>query len=213
MWSPPSKRIRISATVVIRSTSRIESAFPSEREHLGRDRREDEEERGRGQREPRRQRTEQDREKERERDDEYDEREIGDLVHARSLRGPRPPVRGELTTFLTGDSLQAHATVRILGAMRLMALLMLALVLSASVAAGACQASDRRPGLRWRVSGGFSGRGRARHGHVGGKGVLVGRMEKGSLEIADLSSGDQWSPRVYGIPRGKTVALRRRRTS
>jgi hypothetical protein len=36
----------------------------------------------------------------------------------------------------------------------------------------------------------------------------VGRMDKGSLEIVDLSTSDQWSPRVYGIPRGKTVTLR-----
>ena len=38
-------------------------------------------------------------------------------------------------------------------------------------------------------------------------------MEKGSLEILDLSSGDQWSPRVYGIPRGKTVTLRGKNVS
>ena len=48
---------------------------------------------------------------------------------------------------------------------------------------------------------------------VSGKGVLVGRMEKGSLEIVDLSSSDQWSPRVNGIPRGKTVTLRGKNVS
>ena len=38
-------------------------------------------------------------------------------------------------------------------------------------------------------------------------------MEKGSLEIVDLSAVDQWSPRVYGIPRGKTVTLRGKNVS
>ena len=94
---------------VMRSDLEDREGIPERREHLGRDRREDEEERGRRQREPRRQRTEQGREKERERDDEYDEREIGDLVHAGSLRGPR---RTRTNTFLTGVSLQAHATLR-----------------------------------------------------------------------------------------------------
>ena len=43
--------------------------------------------------------------------------------------------------------------------------------------------------------------------------MLVGRIEKGSLEIIDLSAGDQWSPRVNGIPRGKPVSGCAARTS
>ena len=48
---------------------------------------------------------------------------------------------------------------------------------------------------------------------ITGKGVLVGRIGKGSLEIVDLSPNDQWSPRVNGIPRGKTVTLRGKNVS
>ena len=36
---------------------------------------------------------------------------------------------------------------------------------------------------------------------------------KGSLEIVDLNPNDQWSPRVNGIPRGKTVTLRGKNVS
>jgi hypothetical protein len=43
--------------------------------------------------------------------------------------------------------------------------------------------------------------------------VLVGRLGKGSLEILDLNPNDQWSPRVNGIPRGKTVTLRGKNVS
>jgi hypothetical protein len=48
---------------------------------------------------------------------------------------------------------------------------------------------------------------------ITGKGVLVGRMGKGSLEITDVSATDQWSPRVNGIPRGKMVTLRGKNVS
>ena len=48
---------------------------------------------------------------------------------------------------------------------------------------------------------------------ITGKGVLVGRIDKGSLEIVDLSPTDQWSPRVNGIPRGKMVTLRGKNVS
>lgn len=43
---------------------------------------------------------------------------------------------------------------------------------------------------------------------VTGRGALVGRVERGSVKITDLSSGDQWSPRVNGVPRGKVVWTR-----
>ncbi len=87
--------------------------------------------------------------------------------------------------------------------MRLAAIITLALVLSAGVASGAALA----PGGSFEVKG---GRGTVQ---ISGKGVLVGRLGKGSLEIVDLSPNDQWSPRVNGIPRGKTVTLRGKNVS
>ena len=87
--------------------------------------------------------------------------------------------------------------------MRLAAIITLALVLSAGVASGAAVA----PGGSFEVKG---GRGTVQ---ITGKGVLVGRLGKGSLEIVDLSPNDQWSPRVNGIPRGKTVTLRGKNVS
>lgn len=41
-----------------------------------------------------------------------------------------------------------------------------------------------------------------------GKGIVIGRLDKGDLKIVDLSPLDQWSPRVNGVPRGQTVGLR-----
>lgn len=43
---------------------------------------------------------------------------------------------------------------------------------------------------------------------VTGRGVLVGRVERGSVKIHDLSASDQWSPRLNGVPRGKVVWIR-----
>jgi len=99
--------------------------------------------------------------------------------------------------------------------MRLAAMTVLALGLATSVAAGAPQARDdaRLLATANAAAGSLAiedGRGSVT---IGGKGVLVGRMEKGSLEILDLSGGDQWSPRVWGIPRGKTVTLRGKNVS
>jgi hypothetical protein len=87
--------------------------------------------------------------------------------------------------------------------MRLAATVTLALVLSAGVASGAALA----PSGSFEVKG---GRGAVQ---ISGKGVLVGRLGKGSLEILDLNPNDQWSPRVNGIPRGKTVTLRGKNVS
>jgi hypothetical protein len=87
--------------------------------------------------------------------------------------------------------------------MRLTAFVLLALGLTAGVAAG----SAKTPGVSLSIEG---GRGLVQ---ITGKGVLVGRMGKGTLEITDLSSNDQWSPRVYGIPRGKMVTLRGKNVS
>jgi hypothetical protein len=87
--------------------------------------------------------------------------------------------------------------------MRLAAFILLVLGLSASGASGAALA----PGGSFEVKG---GRGTVQ---MSGKGVLVGRLGKGSLEIVDLSPNDQWSPRINGIPRGKTVTLRGKNVS
>jgi hypothetical protein len=43
---------------------------------------------------------------------------------------------------------------------------------------------------------------------IKGKGIVLGRVERGEVQIVDLSPLDQWSPRVNGVPRGKTVWLR-----
>ena len=41
-----------------------------------------------------------------------------------------------------------------------------------------------------------------------GKGIVIGRLERGEIQIVDQSPLDQWSPRVNGVPRGRTVWLR-----
>ena len=41
-----------------------------------------------------------------------------------------------------------------------------------------------------------------------GKGIVIGRVERGEVQITDLSPVDQWSPRVNGVPRGRTVWTR-----
>jgi hypothetical protein len=87
--------------------------------------------------------------------------------------------------------------------MRLVALTLLVLALSAATAMG----GPRKPGGSLEIK---DGRGVI---EIIGKGVLVGRIDKGSLEIVDLTLDDQWSPRVNGIPRGKTVGLRGKRIS
>jgi hypothetical protein len=87
--------------------------------------------------------------------------------------------------------------------MRLAALILLVFGLSATVATGAANA----PGGTLSIE---DARGIVQ---ITGKGVLVGRMERGSLEIADLNPSDQWSPRVNGIPRGKLVTLRGKNVS
>jgi hypothetical protein len=87
--------------------------------------------------------------------------------------------------------------------MRLAALTLLALALSATAATGAAKA----PAGSLEVQ---DGRGLVQ---IVGKGALVGRIEKGSLEIVDLVVDDAWSPRVNGIPRGRKVWLRGKKIS
>lgn len=82
--------------------------------------------------------------------------------------------------------------------MRLAALILLVFALSATAATGAAKA----PGGALEIKGGRGGV------QITGKGVLVGRIEKGSLKITDLTPNDQWSPYVNGVPRGKEVWLR-----
>lgn len=83
--------------------------------------------------------------------------------------------------------------------MRLAALTLLALTLSAATAAGA----SRSAGVG--LLSIEDGRGVVQ---IAGRGVLLGRLDKGSLEIVDLTPADQWSPFVNGIPRGKVVWLK-----
>ena len=82
--------------------------------------------------------------------------------------------------------------------MRLAALTLLALVLPATTVAGTKPAT--------------SGSLAVDHGRgvvvIKGKGALVGRIDKGSLQITDITATDQWSPRVNGVPRGKVVWIR-----
>lgn len=87
--------------------------------------------------------------------------------------------------------------------MRFVASTILALALSATAATGAANA----PGGSLAVE---DGRGVVQ---ITGKGVLVGRIDKGSLEIVDQTSDDQWSPRINGIPRGHKVWLRGKKIS
>jgi hypothetical protein len=43
---------------------------------------------------------------------------------------------------------------------------------------------------------------------IKGKGIVIGRLERGEVQIVDLSPLDQWSPRINGVPRGRTVWTR-----
>ena len=82
--------------------------------------------------------------------------------------------------------------------MRLLALTVLALALSAATATGAARA----PGGSLSIVG---GRGAIQ---ITGNKALIGTIEKGSLKITDLTPSDGSSPFVNGVPRGKDVWLR-----
>jgi hypothetical protein len=84
--------------------------------------------------------------------------------------------------------------------MRLPALILLALAVSVGMATAATQT----PGGSLEIK---EGRGSFQ---LSGKGVIVGRVDKGSLKIVDLTPADQWSPWVNGVPRGKVVWLKGR---
>ena len=82
--------------------------------------------------------------------------------------------------------------------MRLLALTLLALTMSAATATGAARA----PGGSLSIVG---GRGSVQ---VTGTKALIGTIDKGSLKITDLTPTDGSSPFVNGVPRGKDVWLR-----
>lgn len=48
---------------------------------------------------------------------------------------------------------------------------------------------------------------------VKGRGAALGRIDRGSLQIVDLTPADPWSPRINGIPRGRVVGLKGREVS
>jgi len=84
--------------------------------------------------------------------------------------------------------------------MRLLALILLVL----TVSVGMATAATRTPGGSLEVK---EGRGSFL---ITGKGVIVGRVDKGTLKIVDLSPADQWSPWVNGVPRGKNFWIKGR---
>lgn len=43
---------------------------------------------------------------------------------------------------------------------------------------------------------------------IRGAGIVIGRLDRGEVHVVDLSPLDQWSPRVNGVPRGRTVWTR-----
>jgi hypothetical protein len=43
---------------------------------------------------------------------------------------------------------------------------------------------------------------------VRGSGIVIGRFERGAILVTDLSPSHPWSPRVNGVPRGRTVWTR-----
>jgi hypothetical protein len=87
--------------------------------------------------------------------------------------------------------------------MRLAALTLLAFALSASAAAAFAGTTGSSLLIE-------DGRGLV---VVKGKGVLIGHIDKGSLQITDLTPTDQWSPYVNGVPRGKVVWIRANKVS
>jgi len=43
---------------------------------------------------------------------------------------------------------------------------------------------------------------------IRGTGIVIGRLDRGEIQVVDLTPLDQWSPRVNGVPRGRTVWTR-----
>jgi len=108
-----------------------------------------------------------------------------------------------LTDSLQAPHLRLTRAADTLDEMRLLALILLGLTVSAGMATGA----ERPSAGSFELEG---GRGQIQ---ITGKGAVVGRVEQGALKIIDLSPDDQWSPYVNGVPRGKVVWLRGRNIS
>ncbi len=90
--------------------------------------------------------------------------------------------------------------------MRLLALILLVLTASA----GLTSAATRTAGAAGGTLEITDGRGSVQ---ITATGVIVGRLDNGSLKIVDLTPKDQWSPWVNGVPRGKVVWLKGRNIS
>lgn len=88
--------------------------------------------------------------------------------------------------------------------MRHAALITLVLVLAA-LPVTACAGTVANTGKNSESLTVIAGRGLVQ---LKGKGVVVGRIDKGWLQIFDLSPRDEWSPWVNGVPRGKVVGIR-----
>lgn len=43
---------------------------------------------------------------------------------------------------------------------------------------------------------------------IKGRGVVIGRVERGWIQVVDASPADPWSPRVNGVPRGRSYVYR-----
>lgn len=86
--------------------------------------------------------------------------------------------------------------------MRRAALITLALALVATSATAVAGTTPTTPNESLTVK---DGRGIVQ---IKGKGVVIGGIDRGWLQISDLSPGDEWSPWVNGVPRGKVVGIR-----
>lgn len=86
--------------------------------------------------------------------------------------------------------------------MRYAALIALALALAGGSAASSAAVAGTSASESLTV---VSGRGLV---DVKGKGALLGRIDRGSLRIYDLTPRDEWSPWVNGVPRGKVFGIR-----
>jgi hypothetical protein len=61
-----------------------------------------------------------------------------------------------------------------------------------------------------RTAGTLSVEGGVGYVTVRGQGTIVGRLDRGEIVLNDASPGDQWSPRLNGVPRGRVVSARGR---
>ena len=179
MLVPPSKRIAIRASVATRWTSWNVSRPASRSESSEATAATISSKRRRRQPDPGGEDADEDRDRQRPGDDEDDAPEIEDVVHAADSPccGGARGSRCALTDSLRASHCRHIPATDTDARMRLAALILLALVLSAGVASGAAVA----PGGSFEVKG---GRGIVQ---ITGKGVLVGRLGKGSLEIVDLT--------------------------